>query len=195
MSKLPKLSGMTLVISAPLLVMSFHIYEIYQSDHWLVRIMLAIGFDLIVIALYRYLDNRSIKRDVWAYRVLWSAILLVAVFQMIVNIYAYWFVDGAVLAVVKGGIFPLLVNMVAFVDARKVNYEIQIEERIQARQNAQNSPSSVLRFRLPADETFRQVNLTKAEFESLIKAGRHLDELRLARNWKSLKRWSADYGK
>lgn len=183
------------MISAPLLVMSFHIYEIYQSDHWLVRIMLAIGFDLIVIALYRYLDDRSIKRDVWAYRVLWTAIMLVAVFQMIVNIYAYWSVDGMVLAIVKGGVFPLLVNMVAFVDARKTNYEVQVEERQQARQNAQHLVLAANRYNVPADESFRGVNVSKGEFEAFLKAGKKLEEFRLASNWKSLKRWSLEYGK
>lgn len=195
LNRMPRISGMTMIISSPLVVMSYHIYAIYSTDHEIIRLSLAIGFDLIVIALYRYLNNKYIKKDALAYGVLWGAIGIMAAFQAFVNVYAYLAIDGFLLALFKGGIFPTLVNMLAFVDSRMTNKtDDAVSKQTERLQRQQIQPIAEIKYKLPADESFRRKLITRSEFEDLISSGKKIEELRLASNWKSIKRWSGAYG-
>ncbi len=191
--RLPKISGMTLILAGPLVAMSWHIFEVYSTDIFPVRVFLAVSFDLIIIGMYRYLTDDNLKKDTIAYSVLWTAIGVVAMFQIYVNITVYMNSGKMTLAdsIALGGIFPTLVNLVAFVDARR-NHKIEDNEKKKSDRIARQSvPKSAV----PADaiEDLRGKKLTRDDAREWLAKGYQVQQLRRASNWRSIQRW-ADHG-
>lgn len=189
--RFPKLSGMTLILAGPLVAMSWHIFEVYSTDILPVRVFLAVSFDLIIIGMYRYLTDEKVSGDETAYRVLWIAIGVVAVFQIYVNITVYLNSGKMKLfdSIMLGGIFPTLVNLVAFVDARRNNKVIKAEEK-QARKIEKLTTPRTVTPTETAIEELRGRSLSRDEAKSWLNQGYAVQQLRRASNWRSIQRWA-----
>lgn len=117
--KLPKLpfSSLNLLLIAPMAVMAVHLADYYQTDNIIVRWTLAISFDLIAVVLFNYLTNgKQMRKSPRFKKGVLTGITLVLVYQLFINIRAYWMTDG-IEAILKGGIFPVLVAVLAYLAA------------------------------------------------------------------------------
>lgn len=187
--------GINLLILVPLLVMSYHIYEFFDSVPWLFRIGLAVSFDLLVIVVFQQLKDRHIQASAHARRVTWATLYVMIGFQLYVNIWAFWHLDPA-RAVASGVIFPLIVGLISYInmlrDQAIQDERRQLAARDAAEQKALGAESTTELALLAEQRPFEGEHVEKA---LVIKAFAE-DESELSRqrfsgakNWRSVKRW------
>lgn len=102
------------LIAVPLIVMSYHIFNFYESEPWIIRLGLAASFDVMVVVSFYLLKDEHINKVKRARQVTWATLMVLIGFQLYVNIWAYWELS-AFRAIVSGAIFPLVVGMISYI--------------------------------------------------------------------------------
>lgn len=115
------------------MVMSYHIYTFYETEPQVVRIALALSFDLLVVVVFYLLKDRHIAAQKRARSITWATLYVLIVFQLFVNIWAYWHEMAPLRATVSGGIFPLTVALISYISMLREKH-IEQERREQERQ-------------------------------------------------------------
>lgn len=192
-----KISTVNYIIAVPLVVMSYHIYNFYQTEPWLIRLGLAISFDLMVVVCFYLLKDPYINKLKRARQVTWAALMVLISFQLYVNIWAYWELSLP-RALVSGGIFPLTVGLITYIGMiREQQAEVE-EEAISKKKKAlrvleeASTPEEIAE--IAKDRPFRDKLADK--HEDVIPAWNrnpNIDQVREifigARNMKSVDRW------
>ena len=193
-------------MAVPLVVMSVHLYQFFETDHWLVRLALSASFDVLVVALFYFLKDEHIKKNKTALKMTWSALFVLIGFQVYVNVWAYWELNWF-RALVSGSIFPVLVGMISYIGMmreERVEKAVQVKskqkERALSVQSARNSENSETERALSVPKTVKAVENTsrlasKEAVIAAVKSGRGIEEFRGCSNWRSVKRWAEHNGR
>lgn len=168
----------------PLVVMSWHVFEFYDSDPLPVRIGLALSFDLLLVVLFVLMTDEHIKRSAKARATAWLCVGVLITFQLYVNVWTYWQVVEPARAVVSGTIFPLLVGAISWLASLR-QMEINRVAARKPRPEVSGRPQSK-----PVD--FVGVLATRDMVHAHLASGGELDDFRRSRNWKSVKRWAGE---
>jgi hypothetical protein len=193
--KKPTINTLNYIIAVPLIVMSYHIYNFYETEPVLVRIALALSFDLMVVVCFYLLKDELIAKRKQARQATWGVLILLIAFQLYVNVWAYWDLHWF-RAFLSGGIFPLTVAMVSYIGMLREQEHEKKEEKAQAKAEVQSkiaelqSPTNVKL--IAAEQPWKNELVDKTD---VIKAfadspeTETMEVFRGARNWKSVKRW------
>lgn len=190
-----KISSVNWLIAIPLVVMSYHIYEFFETEPLIIRIGLALSFDLLVVAVFYLLKDQAIKQSEKARRWTWISLYVMIVFQLYVNVWAYWELNTA-RALVSGAIFPAVVGLISYVSM--LREDILEQQRREAREQAEKEQRAfdaegTAELALVAEE--RPFQDCKVDKELVIKAFADdqsevsRDRFRGASNWRSVRRW------
>jgi len=110
----PTISTINYLIAVPLIVMSYHIYNFYETEPVVIRVGLAVSFDLMVVICFYLLKDRYIAASRQARMVTWATLMVLVLFQLYVNVWAYAHLHW-LRAAISGGIFPLVVALVSYI--------------------------------------------------------------------------------
>ncbi|MEQ9393273.1 MAG: hypothetical protein RLO03_13805 [Balneola sp.] len=131
-----KLQNINYLVAVPLIVMSYHIFNFYETEPTLVRISLALSFDLMVVVCFYLLKDPMIAKLKHAKKATWIALLVLISFQLYVNVWAYWELHWF-RAVLSGSILPVSVAFITYISMlREQQAEIK-EAKDEKRQQAQ----------------------------------------------------------
>jgi len=108
------ISTINYLIAVPLIVMSYHIYNFYETEPVVIRVGLAVSFDLMVVVCFYLLKDKRIAADQHARKVTWITLMVLVIFQLYVNIWAYANLNWA-RAAISGGIFPVTVALISYI--------------------------------------------------------------------------------
>lgn len=177
-------NGLTLLVAVPLIVMSYHVYQFFETDPFIVRIGLAISFDILIVVLFFLINDDLIKKNKQAIRTCWICISVLIGFQLYVNTWVYWGDVSAVRALVSGAIFPLLVAPISYIASLRKSEEMKVEKR--QRQRTHKAALPKIKNVEPApDQIWKDQNVPR----ELVEASASIEPFRGARNWRSVKRW------
>ncbi|MEP2447553.1 MAG: hypothetical protein ABJI69_10015 [Balneola sp.] len=109
-----KLQNINYLVAVPLIVMSYHIFNFYETEPTLVRISLALSFDLMVVVCFYLLKDPMIAKLKHAKKATWIALLVLISFQLYVNVWAYWELHWF-RAVLSGSILPVSVAFITYI--------------------------------------------------------------------------------
>jgi hypothetical protein len=109
-----KLQNLNYLVAVPLIVMSYHIFNFYETEPTLVRISLALSFDLMVVVCFYLLKDPMIAKLKHAKKATWIALLVLISFQLYVNVWAYWELHWF-RAVLSGSILPVSVAFITYI--------------------------------------------------------------------------------
>lgn len=195
MSQSIKPSAINWLIAVPLMVMSYHIYLFYESEPAVIRVALALSFDLLVVVVFYFLKDEHIAGSTQARRVTWWTLWVMIAFQLYVNVWAYWDL-GWLRGFVSGAIFPAVVGLVSYVSMLREK-ELERKRRLAAGRAERDEEAfgivDAADLALLAEERpFEGERLDKAlviraykEDQSELSRDRFLG----ASNWRSVKRW------
>lgn len=114
MAGLKQISNLNYLVAVPLIVMSYHIFNFYETEPWVIRLGLAASFDVMVVVCFYLLKDEFISKVKVARQVTWATLVILILFQLYVNIWAYtdlhWF-----RALISGSIFPLVVGLISYI--------------------------------------------------------------------------------
>jgi hypothetical protein len=186
------ISGMTLLIAIPLIVMSWHVFTFFESDPLIVRVGLAISFDILIVVLFVLLNDDLIRANQTATRITWLCIAVLISFQLYVNVWVYWQHVTPVRAIVSGMIFPLIVAPISYLASLRKKQEAvleQREEKRKQREEIKQEIKEVIASGSPDPDAFEGQLISKDQVELARKNGTSIETFKKARNWKSVKRW------
>jgi len=194
--KLPQqLININYLVAVPLIVMSYHIFNFYESEPALVRVGLALSFDLMVVLCFYQLKNPAIANHKLAKQATWCTLLVLIAFQMYVNIWAYWELHWF-RAIVSGMILPVTVAMVTFVSMLRDQQTELAQEKEHQKQQAREKIKQIYMEEsglqeLASERPFKDVKVTKPEvidaFNTDPENGRDL--FLGCANMRSVRRW------
>lgn len=177
-----KANPVMLFIAVPLVVMSFHVFMFFETDPIIVRVGLAVSFDVLIIVLFHLIEDELIKKKKQAIRACWMCISVLIAFQLYVNIWVYWEEVTPVRAIVSGSIFPLLVGPISYIASLRA-MEMQKKTNRTVRKASAPQPQK--------EQPWKDVNVPREEVEKAT----NIETFKGARNWKSVKRWFEEKGK
>ena len=190
-----KISAVNWLVAVPLIVMSYHIYTFYETEPFILRIALAISFDLLVIAVFYFLKDEYISRSRKARIATWSALYLLIGFQLYVNVWAYWHLN-IFRAVISGSIFPATVGLISYISMQR---EHEIDKELQKKQQKQQAAAKVQQadteadwLKMSVEKPYDGVKVDKKEIIHAFSQDEgeiSRDRFSGARNWRSVKRW------
>lgn len=184
------ISKMNYLVSVPLLVMSYHVFEFYATEPLVVRIALALSFDLLVVAVFYLLKDPYIKSNKQARQMTWIALYSLIGFQLYVNIWAYW--DLSFLrAIVSGSIFPISVGLISYIAMMREEKREKVVEKKQVKQQVQKKLATA---ESPADLNWSGKLATKEAVRDAFDKGLTVEAFSGSRNLKSVKRWMKKLG-
>lgn len=196
-------TGISALVAIPLIVMSYHVFQFFESDPLIVRIGLAVSFDILIVVLFYLINDDLIRKNARAIATCWVCIAVLIIFQLYVNIWVYWQEVTPVRAIISGAIFPLLVAPISYLSSlRKAEEEKEAEkearrlEREAAAQAAQeakamrrNDAKVEAVVRQKAEEAAAADWKDKLVPREAVEAADDIEQFRGCRNWKSVKRW------
>lgn len=190
-----KISSINWLVAVPLIVMSYHIYTFYESEPFILRIALALSFDLLVVAVFYFLKDDYIRRNQKARIATWAALYMLIGFQLYVNVWAYWHLN-IFRALVSGSIFPATVGLISYI-AMQREHELEVErqknqKKKEAKKLIQSADTKEDWLKMSVDQPYKGLRVTKAQvIEAYSQDGSEVSRDRFsgARNWKSVKRW------
>lgn len=175
--------------------MSYHIYGFYSSEPGVVRVMLAISFDIMVVVCFYLLKDPLISKLSRAKRATWCVLMVLIVFQLYVNIWAYWH-EGWGKAIIQGSIFPITVALISYIGMLRQQQAEKLEakeaDQQQATTKIQQIASPVDAAELANEKPWKDKRVPKS---AVIEAYKQLpteagkEVFRGASNWRSVGRW------
>lgn len=181
-------SPMNLLIAIPLVVMSWHVFTFFESDPLIVRIGLAVSFDILIVVLFVLLNDDLIRANKQATRITWLCIAVLIGFQLYVNVWVYWQEVTPVRALVSGMIFPLIVAPMSYLASLRKKQEAVVELK-QEKKKERQELKAVIASGYPDPEQFEGKLITKDQVKLARQNGTSIETFKKARNWKSVKRW------
>lgn len=202
------MTGISALVAIPLIVMSYHVFQFFESDPLIVRIGLALSFDILIVVLFMLINDDLIRKNARAILTCWICIGVLIVFQLYVNIWVYWQEVGMVRAIISGAIFPLLVAPISYLASLRKVEEQKEEEREERRaaREAEKQEKAMRRSdrRNEAVLTQRPAEAKQAAAvpaagwkgrtvpREIVEAADDIETFRGARNWRSVKRWHSE---
>jgi len=166
MTGLKQISNLNYLVAVPLFVMSYHIFNFYETEPWVIRLGLAASFDVMVVVCFYLLKDEFISKVKIARQVTWATLVILIGFQLYVNIWAYadlhWF-----RALISGSIFPLVVGLISYIAMIR---EKTLETEVAQQQKKQSVLKQLESVRDPAmiaalaeDRPYRDKRVDKTE--------------------------------
>lgn len=190
-----KISSVNWLVAVPLIVMSYHIYTFYESEPPVLRISLAISFDLLVIAVFYFLKDEYIRRSARARKATWATLYLLIGFQLYVNVWAYWHLS-LFRAIMSGSIFPFTVGLISYISMlreKEIEADREQQQKKESAKKLIQTASTEADWQLmAADQTWKDMRVTKTDVvNAFSQSGEEVSRDRFsgARNWRSVKRW------
>lgn len=193
--QIPKtLHNINYLVAVPLIVMSYHIYNFYETEPMPVRIALALSFDLMVVVCFYLLKDPVIAKLKHAKKATWSALLVLISFQLYVNIWAYWDLHWF-RAIISGSILPVSVAFITYISMLREQQhdiveakEIRKKESVQKIEQLDGSTDMKL---LAVQHPFEGVQVSKEEvIKAFQKDSKTASDLFLkCKNRRSVLRW------
>ena len=179
------ISNINYLVIVPLIVMSYHVYEFFSTEPLLIRISLAISFDLLVVAVFYLLKDDYIARTKSARQMTWAALYTLIGFQLYVNVWAYsdlhWLRAG-----ISGSIFPAVVGLISYISVMRESKA----EKVQQKKQKQKKQQKALEEAGSVIEVSWSGKLVKKEHvRDAYKKGLSVETFSGCRNLKSVKRW------
>lgn len=196
MTGLKQISNLNYLVAVPLFVMSYHIFNFYETEPWVIRLGLALSFDIMVVACFYLLKDEFISKVKIARQVTWATLVILIVFQLYVNIWAYSDLHPF-RAVLSGSIFPLVVGLISYIAMIR---EKTLEKEVAAEQKQQEVVSKIAEAESAAEllliaeqRPFRDKRVDKTEVIRAYSKNDNIDQVREiflgSTNMKSVDRW------
>jgi hypothetical protein len=122
--------------------MSYHIYKFYETEPVIIRIALAVSFDLMVVVCFYLLKDEFLAKIKKARQATWTVLLVLIVFQLYVNIWAYWDLHPF-RAILSGSIFPVVVGLISYISSLRQHQQEKKETKKKFVPRSQASADSV----------------------------------------------------
>lgn len=193
---LSKVSNLNYLVAVPLIVMSYHIFNFYETEPWVIRLGLAVSFDIMVVACFYLLKDEFIMKVKSARQVTWTTLVILIGFQLYVNIWAYadlhWF-----RAVLSGAIFPLVVGLISYIAMMREKV-VETEEAQEKKQKEvvakiEEADSAAELLLIAEERPYRGKRVDKADVIRAYSKNNNIDQVREiflgATNMKSVDRW------
>lgn len=178
-------SNINYLVAVPLIVMSYHVYEFFGTEPFLIRLALAVSFDLLVVAVFYFLKDPYIKSNKSARQMTWIALYSLIGFQLYVNVWAYWDLHWF-RAIISGSIFPASVGLISYISMMREEKREKVVEKKQVKQQVQKKIEAT---GSPAEINWSGKLATKEAVIEAYSQGLTVDAFSGSRNLKSVKRW------
>tara|TARA_Y100001935_G_scaffold253785_1_gene260965 strand:- start:167798 stop:168394 length:597 start_codon:yes stop_codon:yes gene_type:complete len=183
------INALTYFTAVPLLVMSYHIFNFFETEPVIIRIGLALSFDVLVVISFYLLKDEYLIRQKKAKKAIWAVLMVLISFQLYVNIWAYWDLHP-LRAILSGSIFPLVVGLLSYIGTLRQYQEEKIEARQQKKRRQQPTPAPSSTAGSGVNERPYAGDLVEKEVViTAHAAGSSIELFKGAKNWRSVKRW------
>lgn len=190
--RINQINTLNYITAVPLIVMSYHIYKFYETEPVIIRIALAVSFDLMVVVCFYLLKDEYLSRIAKARKATWAVLLVLITFQLYVNIWAYWDLHPF-RAILSGSIFPVVVGLISYISSLRQHQQEKIESKKKPVPRTQPSASAATKTASSnvsdSPNQWKGLRVEKDVVASAFKRFESIEQFRGASNWRSVKRW------
>lgn len=164
---LQNLSSPKTLVAILMLTMSYHVFVFFDSEPFLIRLLLAVTFEVLSIFFFSLVTTKKKKLR----KVVWYALGTLFSFQLYVNCFVLWDWSQIAKSLASGSIFPIMFGFAVYVIATEEDLPLKV---VSAPEPQQITDAG---------------KVTKEEVLAAKIAGREVTIFKDASNYRSVRRW------